>query len=214
MVKAIFFDFWGTLAENGTYSPMKQTYNILRVRMPFGEFAEKLENTLMTKPFEDQATAFTEVCKTFNATTHPVVIDKLIGVWNKNKLLAKLYPETIDTLKALKEKKIKIILVSNAPSNSVEPVLEKFEMNDLFDGIFLSHQHGKLKTTGLFEIALKKHKLKPEQALSIGDSMETDIKGAEAAGIKAYLIDRKGRREYENKISSLTEILDLVGGKK
>ncbi len=210
MIKGVFFDFWGTLVENGTYSPLKQSFSILQVRMPFGEFAEQFERVLMTKKYEDQAAGFTEVCKAFNVDPIPIVIEKLIGVWNKNRLLAKVYPDTIDTLKALKEKKIKVALISNAPTNSVEPVLERFGMNDLFDNIFLSCEQGKLKTEGLFETALKKLKLKKENVISIGDSIETDIKGAEAAGIKAYLLDRKGRREFPNKIISLTEIMKLV----
>ena len=210
MIKGVFFDFWGTLVENGTYSPIKQSYGILRVNVPFNEFAEKFEKVLMTNKFEDQATAFKEVCEAFDVDPIPIVIEKLIGVWNKNRLLASVYSDTIDTLKALKTKKIKIALVSNAPSGSVEPVLERFEMNDLFDGIFISCEEGKLKTNGLFEAAMKKLKLKPADVLSIGDSIETDIKGAEAAGIKAYLLDRKGRREVENKITTLTEILKLL----
>jgi HAD superfamily hydrolase (TIGR01509 family) len=210
MVKGVFFDFWGTLVENGTYSPIKQSYSILRVRMPFGQFAEPFERALMTKSYEDQATAFVEVCKEFNVNPIPIVIEKLIGVWNKNRLLAKVYPDTIDTLKALKEKKIKIALISNAPNNNIEPVLERFGMKDLFDGVFISYNEGKLKTDGLFEHALKKLKLKKGDVISVGDSIETDIKGAEAAGIKAYLLDRKGRREFPNKIQSLTELLKIV----
>jgi FMN phosphatase YigB (HAD superfamily) len=210
MVKAVFFDFWGTLVENGTYSPLKQSFSILRVRMPFSQFAEQFERALMTKSYEDQATAFTEVCKAFNVNPIPIVIEKLIGVWNKNRLLSKIYPDTIDTLKALKEKKIKIALISNAPNNNVEPVLERFGMKDLFDGIFISYNEGKLKTDGLFETAMKKLKLKKDDVISIGDSIETDIKGAEAVGIKAYLLDRKGKREFANKIQSLTEIIKLV----
>jgi len=210
MVKGVLFDFWGTLVENGTYSPLKQSFAILRLRMPFGQVAEQFEKVLMTKKYEDQAAAFTEVCKAFNIDPIPIVIEKLIGVWNKNRLLATLYPETIDTLKALKDKKIKVILVSNAPANSVESVMERFGMQDLFDGIFISCEHGKLKTEGLFEDALKKHKLKKTDAIAVGDSIETDIKGAEAAGIKAYLIDRRGKREFVNKIQSLTEILKIV----
>ncbi len=210
MVKGAFFDFWGTLVENGTYSPLKQSFGILRVRMPFGQFAEHFERVLMTKQYEDQAAAFVEVCKAFNVDPIPIVIEKLIGVWNKNRLLAKLYPDTIDTLKALKEKKIKIALISNAPQNSVESVLERFGMTDLFDGIFISHEQGMLKTEGLFEAALKKLKLKKDDVISVGDSIETDIKGAEAAGIKAYLLDRKGRREFANKIQSLTELIKIA----
>ena len=210
MVKGVFFDFWGTLVENGTYSPLKQSYSILRVRIPFGEFAEQFERALMTKSYEDQATAFAEVCKAFNVNPIPIIIEKLIGVWNKNRLLAQIYPETIDTLKALKEKKIKIALISNAPNNNVEPVLERYGITDLFDGLFISYEQGKLKTDGLFEAALKKLKLKKGDVIAVGDSIETDIKGAEAAGIKAYLVDRKGKREFANKIQSLTELIKMV----
>jgi HAD superfamily hydrolase (TIGR01549 family) len=212
MVKGVLFDFWGTLVENGTYSPLRQSYSILRARMRFGEFAEKFEKVLMTKEFEDQATGFAEVCKTFNVDPKPPIIEKLIGIWNKNRLLADVYPDTIDTLKALKEKGLKIVLVSNAPANSIEQVLDKFEMKEFFDGIFISYQHGKLKTDGLFKIALKGTKLKASDVISIGDSKETDIKGAEGEGIKAYLIDRKDRREFERKIKSLSEILPELEG--
>lgn len=212
MVKGVFFDFWGTLVENGTYSPLKQSFGILRVRMPFGEFAEQFERVLMTEKYEDQATAFTKVCEAFNVSPIPIVIEKLIGVWNKNRLLATIYPDTIETLKALKEKKIKVALISNAPADNVEQVLERFGMKEFFDGIFISYEQGKLKTEGLFDVALKKLKLKKEDVISVGDSIETDIKGAESAGIKGYLLDRKGRREFENKIMSLTEVLKLVEG--
>ena len=166
MVKGVFFDFWGTLVENGTYSPLRQSIKILRVHMQFGEFAERFEKVLMTKEYEDQKTAFEDVCKEFDVDPKPIVIEKLIGVWNKNRLLANVYPDTIDTLKALKEKGLKLVIVSNAPSNNIEPVLEKFEMTDLFDDIFVSYQHGKLKTDGLFEIALKKTKLKKGDVVS------------------------------------------------
>lgn len=213
MVKAVFFDFWGTLVENGTYSPLKQSYAILRLRVPFGEFVEQFEKVVMTKEYPDQAAAFTAACQSFNVPTYPIVIEKLIGVWNKNRLLAKTYEDTIPALKALKEKKIKIALISNAPQNSVEQVLERYNMAELFDAILISANEGKLKTEGLFEDALKKLKVKKGDVIAIGDSIETDIKGAEAAGIKAYLIDRRGKREHDNKIQGLAEVMKLVEAK-
>lgn len=210
MVKAIFFDFWGTLAENGTYSPLKQTFRILRVRMPFGQFAEQFERTFFTKPFEDQVEAFTLVCNTFNCPPKPFIIDKLVGVWNKNKLLAKVYPETIDALKALKDKGFKLYLISNSQSNTIEPLIEKFGMNELFDGLFVSYNEGCLKTDGLFETAMQKAGLTKDEVVSVGDSIETDIRGAEKAGIKAILVDRRGTREFPSKIALLTELVDKI----
>ncbi|MBI4147003.1 HAD family hydrolase [Candidatus Woesearchaeota archaeon] len=210
MVKAVFFDFWGTLVENGTYSPLRQSFKILRARMPYGQFVEQFERVVMAQKHPDQATAFAEACKAFNVDPLPLIIDRLIGVWNKNRLLAKLYPDTVDTLKALKEKGMKIAIISNAPENSVEQVIDRYNLKEYFDGVFVSHEYGQLKTEGLFETALKKLKLKKTDVISVGDSLETDIKGAEKAGVKGYLLDRKNSREYENKITGLKDVLKLV----
>ena len=212
MVKAILFDFWGTLVENGTYSPLRQTYNILRVRMKFSEFVIKTESVLMTKPYADQASAFTEVCKAFNLEPRPFIIDKLIGVWNKNKLLAKLYPDTIPVLAELKKEKYKLAIVSNCPNNSVTPVIEKFGLDKYFDAVLLSWETGHLKTDKeLFELAMKKLKVKKkEDVLMVGDSIPTDIEGAKNAGINAILIDRKGAREWPEKIKDLTELKNIL----
>jgi len=57
---------------------------------------------------------------------------------------------------------------------------------------------------------MKKMKVKKADVISIGDSIESDIVGADKAGIKSYLLDRKGRREFERKIASLSEVLKLV----
>lgn len=207
MAKAVLFDFWGTLAENGTYSPLRQTYNILRMRMKFSEFVIKTEHVLMTKPYKDQATAFTEVCKAFNIEPRPFIIDKLIGVWNKNKLLAKLYPDTIPVLEELKKEGYKLAILSNSPNNNVEQVLEKFDLGKYFDAVILSWETGTLKTDKeMFETALKKLKVKKEDALMVGDSIPTDIEGAKNADVKAILLDRRDSREWPEKIKDLTEV--------
>ncbi|MBD3361188.1 HAD-IA family hydrolase [Candidatus Woesearchaeota archaeon] len=207
MIKGVIFDFWGTLVEQGTYSPLRQTYKILRVRMPFSPFVVKFENVFMTKKYEDQATAFREVCKAFNIDCKPFVVDKLIGIWNSCKLLAKPYPETLQVLKDLKDKGLKLAVSSNSPYNNVEPVLEKFDMEKYFDRVNLSWETGKLKhESESFESILRKMNLKHGEVLMVGDSLETDIAGAEKVGIKAVLVDRKGRREYKNKIKDLSEL--------
>lgn len=210
MVKAIFFDFWGTLAENGTYSPLKQTFRILRVRMPFGQFAEQFERMFFTKPFEDQVEAFTIVCRAFNCPPKPFIIDKLVGVWNKNKLLAKPYPDTLDTLKMLKQKGFKLYLVSNSQSNTIEPLVEKFGMSELFDGLYVSYAEGFLKTDGLFDAALQKSGFSKDEVISVGDTIETDIRGAEKSGIKSILIDRRNTRDYPDKVMDLPQLLSKI----
>lgn len=208
MKKAVLFDFWGTLVQQGAYSPLKQTYGFMRPRMPFGEFVEKFERVAMTKPYDDQAQMFKDAFEAFGLRPQDWIIEKLIGVWNKNKLLAKPYPDAIQALEMLKSKGIKIAIVSNTPKLSVDGMLEKFGFDKLFDAVCFSYEAGVLKTDEeMFELVLNQLGVKKKSdVLMVGDSLETDIAGAEKAGITAVLIDRKGTREYKNKIKDLMEV--------
>ncbi|MBI2564981.1 HAD family hydrolase [Candidatus Woesearchaeota archaeon] len=207
MIKAILFDFWGTLVENGTYSPLRQSYEILRARMRFGDFVAIFEDVLMTKSYPDQTAAFTEVLKVFKVPIKQLIIDKLIAVWNKNIILAKPYEETIEVLQKLKEKEFKLAIVSNTPSFSIEQVLDKYDMKQYFDGFFLSYKLGVLKTNvGMFSTAIQTLNVSKEEVIMVGDSLETDIAGAQKAGIRAVLIDRKNKREFPDKIVTLSEL--------
>jgi len=206
MIKVVLFDFWGTLVDNGTYSPLRQTYAILRPNMPFGQFAEHFERAFMTKKFDEQAQGFTAVCDELGIPVKQFIIDKLIGLWNKNRMLAKPYPETIAVLTALKEKGYKLVLVSNT-DQLIDQVIERLDLAKYFDAMIFSYETGTLKTDKAFiEAALKKVSAKKTEALLVGDSVETDMVGAENAGIKAVLIDRKNKREHDPKIATLEEL--------
>jgi len=215
MVKAILFDFWGTLVENGVFpSPIRQVRYILRLRMPFQEFVVKFEETFMLKKFETLTRAFEEVCNTFQVKPPQFVIEKLIGMWNKHMLLAKPFPETIKILEKLK-KDYKLALIANTDNFSLDPVLNKFKLRQYFDAIVLSYESGLLKSdTKMFDEVLKKLDVKKKDCIMVGDSMESDIAGAAKAKIKAVLVDRRERREYENKIKTLEELKPLLEAKK
>jgi putative hydrolase of the HAD superfamily len=203
--KVILFDLWGTLVENGTYSPMRQTYKALRPRLRFGDFVQKFEEAFMLQEYESQDEAFDAACKALNVESKKFITDKLIGLWNKNRLLSKMYQETLPVLEDLRTTH-KVVIVSNSDC-FVKSVIEKFELADKVDGIYLSCDTGKLKTDGsLILHALEQIGGSPEDALMVGDSIETDIKGAEKAGVRSVLIDRRDKREYDPKITNLTQV--------
>ena len=66
--------------------------------------------------------------------------------------------------------------------------------------------------TRAFLIVLEKFKVKPEQAVMVGDEIERDILPAEKLGIKAILIDRENKiKNYLGiKIRSLIELKDIL----
>ncbi|MBI4017115.1 MAG: HAD family hydrolase [Candidatus Aenigmarchaeota archaeon] len=213
MIKAILFDFWGTVVENGTYSPLRQSYDILRPRMAFGQFVQLFEKAFMTSAFKEQAEGFQAVCDAFGVQPKPFIIEKLIGTWNKNRMFAKLYPETIPVLGELK-KKYKLALVSNCDSFTPQ-VVERLELDKFFDCMMFSFEIGKLKTDPeLYAATLKKLGVKKNEALVVGDSLETDVAGANAAGISAVLVDRNGKREFDKKIQTIKELPVFLEGLK
>ena len=211
--KAILFFFFWTLVENGIRpSPVKQVKYILRLNMPFHEFIVPFEMSFMTKKYDDLFQAFRDVCKTFNINPTKYILDKLVGMWNKNKLLAKPYPETIDVLKDLK-KDFKIALISNTDFSSVEELIDKFDMKKYFDSIALSYKLGMLKLNpDMYSHVLNDIKVDKSESVMVGDSIESDMATANNAGLKSILIDRLNRREFEVKINNLNELREKIKG--
>jgi len=210
-MKVIFFDFWGTLVENGIFpSPVRQAHRMLRVNMPFAEYIERFEHTFMTVEHETLTEAFKAVTTEFDLNPPEFVYEKLVGMWNKNTFLAKLFDDTKETLEDLK-KDYKLVLIANTDKHSIPQLLDKFDLKKYFDEIVFSYDNHILKTDPkMFDIALKKLKLKSKDAIMIGDSIPTDMIGSEKAGIKGILLDRRDRREYENKITSLKQIKERI----
>ncbi len=211
-VKVVFFDFWGTLVENGVLpSPIKEARRILWLnQMEFSEFVVRFEAAFMREEFPSLREAFSAVCREFKLTPNEHHVDQLIGLWNKNRLLAKPFPEVLEVLASLK-KKYKLVLVSNTDCFSIQEVIEKYKLAQYFDLVLLSCKVGKLKSDPeLFAQALETLNLTAEDALMVGDSIDSDIRSAEAAGIPALLLDRKDRREFSPKISNLYELQEML----
>ncbi|MCF7872534.1 HAD family hydrolase [Candidatus Woesearchaeota archaeon] len=212
MTKAIIFDLWGTIIENGVYpSPTKQVKYFLRTQIQFSEFITTFEDTFMTKEYESLQQAFEQVVKDFNLRIPEFVYEKLVGTWNKNAILSKMQEDTEDAFKELKEKGYKLFLLANIDKFSYEQVNSKFKLDELFDKTYKSFETGLLKMNpkSYFKI-LEENDLKPEDVVMVGDCIVSDMQSAENAGIRGVLIDRRDKREYENKIVSLKDLLALL----
>ncbi len=114
------------------------------------------------------------------------------------------YPDAAGALAELRERGLKLIVVSNWDC-SLGRVLELCGIAELIDGSISSAEAGSRKPDpAIFATALELAGCGPEQALHVGDTVEEDVEGARAAGIRALHIDRAGGGE----ISSLAEIVD------
>ena len=206
MVKLLLFDMQGTVIENGIYpSPIKQVKFLLGIRQGFHDYVPEFEKVFMIKNFDTLTQAFHAVAEHFNVSVPEFQMEKLVGVWNKNKLLSKPFPESFEVLKDLKND-YKLALLANLDSFSKD-IVQKYSLGDYFDNIYLSCDTGMLKSdTGLFDKIVSDTGIAREDMLMIGDSVESDMKSAENAGILSVLLDRRNRMVYEPKIASLTEL--------
>lgn len=212
MIKVVIFDFWGTLVEIGVFpSPIKQVRSILGLyRLPYPLFILQFERSFMLKEFEDLYGAFTEVCREFRREPRQELLDSLVGIWNKNKLLAKPFPETFEALEELK-KRFKLALLSNTDCFSVQSVLEKYDLEKYFDSIVLSYKAGLLKINPeIYNKVLSDLDVSKEECVMVGDCINSDIKSAERAGIRGILIDRRNSQEFDDKVIDLKELLHIL----
>ncbi len=101
-----------------------------------------------------------------------------------------IYPDVLIALEYWYNQKIELGVISNFDSR-LENLLESLTLKNYFQSITISSQAGIAKPNReIFELALAKHKCRPQFAWHIGDSYRDDWQGANLAGLKAFLLER------------------------
>jgi putative hydrolase of the HAD superfamily len=123
-----------------------------------------------------------------------------------------LYPEVLETLAALRDRGLILDVISNFDSRLVR-ILDGLDAGAQFENIFVSSRVGYAKPDRrIFNAALSYHGLAPAQALHVGDSEINDLRGANRAGLKGILVERRktSAAPASDRIESLGSILDLL----
>ena len=126
-----------------------------------------------------------------------------------------LYPETAETLSALKKRGLILAVISNFDSRLLG-ILDGLGIASWFDSVVLSSRTGYAKPAPeIFQTALKLYGLKAEEALHIGDSPDKDAAGASSAGLTGVLLNRRGNTVSDSflQVQNLKEILHLINKK-
>lgn len=121
-----------------------------------------------------------------------------------------IFEDVLPTLAELRAHGLKIGLVSNTGRNLDEFVAHHgLEV----DGAVSSGAHGKTKPhPTIFLSALKRLEVEPADAVMIGDSIEDDVEGAKAVGMRGFLLDRENRYpEVEEKLTDLRALPAALG---
>jgi putative hydrolase of the HAD superfamily len=102
----------------------------------------------------------------------------------------RLYPETEETLQALKGQGYGLGIISNN-NDDLRKQLIMLELSGYFDSVTYSQEAGANKPDPtIFQLALKRAGCSPNEAVHVGDSYEKDVLGARRIGIMPILVDR------------------------
>ena len=104
-----------------------------------------------------------------------------------------LYPDTIDTLRTLRERGYRLGVISNWDAPTLHSQFDRFGMTPYFDHILASWQAEADKPhPQIFATAMDALKVSPEKAIHIGDSWECDVMGAREVGITPVWVNESG----------------------
>ena len=113
-----------------------------------------------------------------------------------------------DSKEFFEKSMLPIYIVSNIDTADIIQAIDYHGLKPA--GVFTSEDARSYKPRKeLFELALQKTGLKPDEVIHIGDSISSDIKGASAVGINSLWLNRfgKGIPKGVNSIASLPEAL-------
>jgi len=121
-----------------------------------------------------------------------------------------LYEDALPVLEELRRLGLKLALVSNGVRD-----LEAFVAHHGIDidAAVCSRDHGWIKPhETIFRAALERLGVEPAEAAMVGDSLEDDVEGARALGMRAFLVDRENRYpEVEERLPDLYALPAALG---
>ncbi len=189
MLKAITFDLDNTLIDFISFKK-KATAAAMDAMIKAGFKGDR--NKLRKELFEfylshgiESNDVFTEFLKKHNYYTERILSAAINSYLKTKYALLKPYPKVKSTLKKLKNKGIKLAIVTDAPRLKAYMRLDEMGIAGLFDVVVGKEDTGRTKPSKLpFRKALKLLKVKPSEAMHVGDWPERDVLGAKRMGMK------------------------------
>jgi putative hydrolase of the HAD superfamily len=223
MIKAVLFDLDNTLID---FMKMKRICSeeaisaMIDAGLPLSkEKGVKILYELYRKYGIENQKIFQEFLKKVSGKIDKRILAQGISAYRKVKAgFLKPYPHVVSTLIKLRERGLKLGIVSDAPELQGWIRLADMGIIHFFDTVVTLGETGKKKPSKKpFGIALKKLDLKPEEILFVGEDPKRDIKGARSLGMKTALAlygldyrteDKEIIADYE--IKDVAQILKIV----
>jgi putative hydrolase of the HAD superfamily len=201
MIKALFFDLYGTLIDIKTDEQDPWAYDILSRYFQyhslsigaedlkvvyFGEIEQHLRQSGEVYPEVDVYKIFNLIMNRYGTERYPksVIVDAAMLFRSLTMKKFALFPHLFETLTRIEEQ-YKIAIISDAQWVFAEPEVAMLGLDRFFQQRILSSHYGyKKPDVRLFHAAMKKLRVKPEESVYVGDNLRKDLIGAKRAGIR------------------------------
>lgn len=213
MIKAVIFDYDGTLADR-----CKATSTAYRKYLIKYIINEKIDKVLLETMVQDlvlwdefgagsKRLSFEKFEKRYNYhIDHAHFIDWWIHNAGKYE---PLFPNTLAILNYLKEK-YKLAIITNGTVVGQNVKIDSTGIRNYFDEVVISHEVGIEKPDPkIFKLTIERLNVKPDEAVYVGDSYHNDIFGAYQAGLKPIWIWANDGRENSDGIIRIYDIAEL-----
>jgi len=217
MIKLVVFDLWQTLIP-ATIDFVHMASLLKQEKLSLTDFIPRYERATQLKKYKKFEELRQDFFKEFSEYDNKLLEQELYEIYFNRLDHIHFYPEAKKTLIKLRKEDYKIALLSNTESLLTKIVEEKLGLKNLFDLVVLSYETGAIKPDKkAFDYVLKKMRVKPNEALMVGDSLRSDIIGSKNAGMHNCLINRLGKviddakAKPEFTIKSLDEISYVLG---
>jgi HAD superfamily hydrolase (TIGR01549 family) len=192
VTRAIAFDAFGTLVHIG-----RKRHPFERLIRQARDRAEALPSPMLQSiGLADYAAAL--------GLPHP---DAELAMLDEELATIALYPDTLDTLRRVREQGVRIAVASNLALPYAAPL--KALLGDLVDVWHFSFNAGAIKPDRAFYAGLTTRlECEASELLMVGDTWRDDIVGAVEAGSRARWVDREGRASHARKFIAVRELGD------
>ncbi len=200
-VKGVLIDLDDTLydfSKANDYA-LRQVHKYFKKYMDFDSFI-RLYSSLLKKNVENARPSdhsrflvFKQILEDKNVPYAWDLAEKAeTAFWND--FIRRIRPEkeAIAFLKQAKENNLPVCLVSDMFGNIQARKLRKLKVQKYIDFMVTNDETNCDKPNpNIFFKALEKLQLRPEQTVMLGDNLKKDVEGAQAVGIKAYLVKKE-----------------------
>lgn len=207
-VRVVSLDIGGTVAEVGPGSITERLAAVLD--------RDFLAVRAAVQPFKTRRSTPPRLAAQMCAAVgRPDRVDAVTAVLEQARLETAVmtpYDDVLPALRALRALGLGVVLLSNVMGAAAPPAGTAPPLDDEVDATFYSCDIGYAKPDSrAFHEVARRIDVDAHRIVHIGDAKDTDVRGAQAAGWRALLIDRSAASDGPTWVRSLRSLPDRLG---